>query len=192
MRRKYLDKRFIVNGRDSKINLDNRFDITLYIHEVIRELGGMPTLVSNVNGSSGSVNVTAASIGLGNVNNTSDINKPVSIATQNALDLKQDKNITVISPVSNRALLLSDSGNIILMNFPGINSLEVPLDSIVNFPIGAQIIVTQTGIGVTTITAAVSVTLNSADNLRSLRTQYSSCTLIKTAVNTWLLIGDLA
>ena len=34
---------------------------------------------------------TKADIGLGNVDNTSDINKPVSIATQTALDLKVDK-----------------------------------------------------------------------------------------------------
>ena len=33
-------------------------------------------------------NVTPAQIGLGNVDNTSDLNKPVSTATQNALDLK--------------------------------------------------------------------------------------------------------
>lgn len=35
-------------------------------------------------------NVTAVQIGLGNVNNTSDMNKPVSTAQQKALDLKAD------------------------------------------------------------------------------------------------------
>lgn len=34
--------------------------------------------------------VTATSVGLGNVNNTSDANKPVSTATQTALNLKLD------------------------------------------------------------------------------------------------------
>lgn len=34
--------------------------------------------------------VTAAQVGLGNVDNTSDLNKPISTATQNALDLKYD------------------------------------------------------------------------------------------------------
>lgn len=37
----------------------------------------------------GNVNLTAANIGLGNVNNTSDLNKPVSTATQAALDSQQ-------------------------------------------------------------------------------------------------------
>jgi hypothetical protein len=35
--------------------------------------------------------VTKAQVGLGNVNNTSDLNKPISTATQTALDLKADK-----------------------------------------------------------------------------------------------------
>ncbi len=35
-------------------------------------------------------NVTATQVGLGNVDNTSDVNKPVSTATQTALDLKED------------------------------------------------------------------------------------------------------
>lgn len=38
----------------------------------------------------GQVNITKANIGLGNVDNTSDANKPVSTATQTALDLKAD------------------------------------------------------------------------------------------------------
>ena len=38
----------------------------------------------------GQVNITKANIGLGNVDNTSDANKPISAATQTALDLKAD------------------------------------------------------------------------------------------------------
>lgn len=39
----------------------------------------------------GDVNITPANVGLGNVNNTSDVNKPVSTAQQAALDLKENK-----------------------------------------------------------------------------------------------------
>lgn len=38
--------------------------------------------------------VTKAQVGLGNVDNTSDLNKPISTATQTALDLKADKSTT--------------------------------------------------------------------------------------------------
>ena len=46
--------------------------------------------VTSVNGQSGVVTLTKANIGLGNVDNTSDLNKPVSTATQNALNAKAD------------------------------------------------------------------------------------------------------
>lgn len=46
--------------------------------------------VSSVNGYTGAVVLTKADIGLNNVDNTSDANKPISTATQAALDLKQD------------------------------------------------------------------------------------------------------
>ena len=38
----------------------------------------------------GDINISPANIGLGNVNNTSDANKPISTATQTALNAKQD------------------------------------------------------------------------------------------------------
>jgi hypothetical protein len=48
-----------------------------------------PTAVTSVNGNAGpNVNLTKSDIVLGNVDNTSDINKPISTATQAALDLK--------------------------------------------------------------------------------------------------------
>lgn len=47
-------------------------------------------IVMSVNGQTGVVVLTKADVGLGNVDNTSDANKPISTATQAALDLKAD------------------------------------------------------------------------------------------------------
>ena len=47
-----------------------------------------PTFNGTVNG------ITKSMVGLGNVDNTSDANKPISSETQNALDTKADKRIT--------------------------------------------------------------------------------------------------
>lgn len=49
------------------------------------------TLTINNIGLSNNITLTKNDIGLGNVDNTSDLNKPISNATQNALDNKQDK-----------------------------------------------------------------------------------------------------
>jgi hypothetical protein len=48
-------------------------------------------LVTSVAGKTGVVTLAKADVGLGNVDNTSDANKPVSTATQTALDGKVDK-----------------------------------------------------------------------------------------------------
>lgn len=45
-------------------------------------------------------NVTAAQVGLGNVNNTADTDKPISTAQQAALDLKQDKTDNTLTTTS--------------------------------------------------------------------------------------------
>lgn len=55
--------------------------------------------VLDVNGRTGNVVITATDVGLANVNNTSDANKPISTATQTALDLKADA--TAISNIDN-------------------------------------------------------------------------------------------
>jgi hypothetical protein len=52
-----------------------------------------PATVSSVNGQVGSVNLTKASFGLDLVDNTSDVNKPVSSATQTELNKKLDKSL---------------------------------------------------------------------------------------------------
>lgn len=51
--------------------------------------------------------VTKADVGLGNVDNTSDANKPVSAATQTALDAKADS-----ADVGAKVLLISDVGSL--------------------------------------------------------------------------------
>ncbi len=48
--------------------------------------------VLSVNGETGAVSLNATSIGLDNVDNTSDADKPISTATQTALDAKLDDN----------------------------------------------------------------------------------------------------
>lgn len=52
--------------------------------------GSGTTSVNGVTPVSGNITLVKSDIGLGNVDNTSDLNKPVSTATQTALDLKAD------------------------------------------------------------------------------------------------------
>ena len=54
-----------------------------------------PNLVESVNGETGVVVLDKGDIGLGNVDNTSDLDKPISSATQTALDSKLDENAAI-------------------------------------------------------------------------------------------------
>ena len=76
------------------------------------------------------------------------------------------------------------------MNVGSANNLTVPLNSSQAFPIGSQVTILQTGAGQTTIVATGGVTINATPGLK-LRAQWSSCTLIKRATDTWVAIGDL-
>ena len=70
-------------------------------------------------------NVTKAQVGLGNVDNTSDLNKPISTATQTALNSKQATLVsgTNIKTINNQSLL--GSGNIDIQGGGGaVNSVN--------------------------------------------------------------------
>lgn len=94
-------------------------------------------------------------------------------------------------------LVKTDNGYIVEMNNSSANTLNIPLNSATDgdFAIGSQVTVIQTGSGQTTITVTSGVTLNCTPqgtaNTAKLRAQWSSCTLIKRAENTWIAIGDL-
>jgi hypothetical protein len=56
--------------------------------------------------------------------------------------------------------------------------------------VGTAITIVQLGAGQATIAGASGVSVNTASTLL-LRAQYSGAMLLKTATNTWVLIGDM-
>ena len=88
-------------------------------------------------------------------------------------------------------LVASDASKQVEISNSSANTLTVPTNSSVPFPIGTVILVAQTGVGQTTI-APVSgtVVINGTPGLK-LRTQWSVATLTKRGTNTWMVSGDL-
>ena len=89
-------------------------------------------------------------------------------------------------------LALTDGGKVVEMNNASANTLTVPPNSSVAFPVGAQILVLQTGAGQTTLAAGAGVTVNSKDGNLKLSAQWCAATLIKRASDTWVVVGDLS
>jgi hypothetical protein len=143
-----------------------------------------PTFTGTVSG------VTKAHVGLGNVDNTSDANKPISTATQTALDAKVNSLVTIDAETASYTLILTNQDQMVEMNVGSANTLTVPANSSVAFPIGTRIHVVQTGSGQTTITPAGGVTVNGTPGLKT-RAQWSAVTLVKRATDTWVAFGDL-
>jgi hypothetical protein len=86
-------------------------------------------------------------------------------------------------------LVLADKDKLVEMSNGSANTVTVPTNASVAFPIGTQINILQTGTG-QTLVGGSGVTINGTPGLK-LRAQWSSATLIKRATDTWVLIGDL-
>jgi hypothetical protein len=99
--------------------------------------------------------------------------------------------VTINTQTANYTLTLADAGKFVQQNVSSANSVTVPPNSTVAFPIGTQILLRQMGTGQVTIAAGSGVTLQSADNALKSRVQFAPITLIKVATNTWAVMGDL-
>lgn len=96
---------YVVAGDNITLTYDNNADTV-----TIDAAGN----VDSVNGKVGVVVLTKTDIGLGNVDNTSDANKPISTATQTALNGKQDTLVsgTNIKTVNSNSLV--GSGDVVI------------------------------------------------------------------------------
>jgi hypothetical protein len=130
--------------------------------------------------------ITSSDIADGTIVNA-DISSTAAIEKGKIADLSID------TKTANYSLVLGDKNKVIEMNVGSANTVSVPTDASVNFPIGAQINITQYGAGKTQVVAVNPATTSIRSTPGSyLREQYSSATLIKRATNEWYLIGDLS
>ena len=131
--------------------------------------------------------VTSAKIADGTIVNA-------DISATAAIDLGKLADATILTKTSNHTLVLTDKNKFIEMNITSTaNTVSVPTDASVDFPIGSQINITQYGTGKTQIVAVTPGTTSiRATPGTYLRDRYSSATLIKRAANEWYLIGDLS
>lgn len=134
--------------------------------------------------------IVKGDVGLGNLDNTSDANKPVSTAGQAALDLKSNLSLTINTQTASYTLVLTDNGKYVRMNSGSALNLTVPPNASVAFPTGSQIVIRNTGAGQVAVVAGAAVTINTSQTLL-LRAQHSSATLVKVGTNEWDLAGDL-
>ena len=89
-------------------------------------------------------------------------------------------------------LVLGDGQNMVTMNNASANTVTVPLNASVAFPIGTTVAIQQLGAGKTTVAATGGVTLNYLSTLTlAIVGQYGVAQLIKTGTDTWTLFGAI-
>jgi hypothetical protein len=93
--------------------------------------------------------------------------------------------------------VLNDNGQVVTMNNASANTLSIPTNASVAYPIGTQINVLQIGAGQTTIQAVTSGTTSILSTAATpaapkIRARYGMATCIKAATDTWYVVGDIA
>ena len=114
-------------------------------------------------------------------------------------------NKTLTSPLINLGInaqtgttyttVLSDNGKLVTQSNASAITTTIPPNSSVAYPVGAQLNIVQIGAGQVTFAQGSGVTIVSTGATVSapkLRAQYSTATAIQTAVDTWLVVGDIA
>lgn len=107
-----------------------------------------------------------------------------------AVNLRDAYKLGVNSQAANYTLALSDAWQYLRMTSSTANTVTVPANSTVAFPIGTQVTIRQAGTGQTTVVAASGVTITTPETLK-LRAQHAAVTLIKAGTDLWDLVGDL-
>ena len=93
--------------------------------------------------------------------------------------------------------VLNDNGQIVTMNNASANTLSIPTNASVAYPVGTQINVLQIGAGQTTIQAVTSGTTTilstgATATAPKIRARYGMATCIKAATDTWYVVGDIS
>ena len=116
-----------------------------------------------------------------------------NIKTTAAIELGKIADATIDTKTTDYSLVLTDKNKFIKMNVvSSANTVTVPTNASVEFPIGSQIHIIQYGSGKTqVIPVSGTVTLYATPGAY-LRAQFSSATLLKCDTNIWMLMGDLS
>jgi len=102
------------------------------------------------------------------------------------ISVQSDDAITINSKAGNYTILPIDSGRLIEIAGAG----TVTITDSASFPVGFSVDVLRTGDGAVSI-AGNGFTPNATPGL-TLRTKWSSATLLKRALNSWVVLGDLS
>jgi len=114
------------------------------------------------------------------------------ISASAAIDPNKIADATIDEKTESYTLELTDKNKFVKMSVAGANTVTVPTNASVAWPVGSQIHIIQYGAGKTQVVPVSNTVTIYATPGTYLRARYSSATLLKCDTNTWLLTGDLS
>lgn len=144
---------------------------------------------------SGNIDLAKGDVGLGNVDNTSDANKPVSTAQQTALDLKLNSTISYKTESDSHTLDGDDLTDLaagkkvyFFLTKSSASTVTLSQDSDLAIPVGASFIVIRThASGLVTFAAGTGATASGTAGVLTDAGLNVAMEVTKTAANTWLV-----
>lgn len=162
----------------------------------------------------GSTQNTAAVGGVTSVSGGTGITATGSSAVSIAIDTTVTADLNTAQTLTNKTLnspfinlgingqstttyttVLTDNGKLVTLNNASPITVTIPLNSSVNYPVGAQINMVQFGAGQVTVQGDSGVTVVSTGATAATpktRAQYSTLTAIQTSADNWLVVGDIS
>lgn len=117
---------------------------------------------------------------------------------QAALDLKANLSVALNNQTGTTyTLVLADAGKVVQMANAAANTVTIPPNASVAYPVGTVIGVAQTGAGATSVAPGTGVTLTwnngvAGSGVKALTGQHADVTLFKIATDSWRMSGALA
>jgi hypothetical protein len=115
-----------------------------------------------------------------------------------SFDYRAGSAVTLNAQTASYTLAITDADQkLVTVSVASANTVSIPTNASVAFPVGSVINVIQIGAGQTTIQASSSGTTTiqstgAATAAPKLRAQYSAASCIKVATDTWYVVGDIA
>lgn len=125
------------------------------------------------------------------INNVLRINQSDHTRTGKLANRGPASIVTTSTQTASYTLVANDAGKVVEMNVASANTLTIPPNSSVAFPIGTIIEVYQVGAGQCTVTAGSGVTLRAPGGAKT-AAQYASASLRKRGTDEWVLAGSTA
>ena len=141
-----------------------------------------PTGAQGITGPTGSQGITGPTGA--SITGPTGVSGPTGPAFFNLIGAQYLNSVTLTS---------ADVGTIVKINSSSATVVTIPLDgaSGYTFPVGTQIVLTQLGIGLVTITGSAGVSVLSEGFRYTTKARYAVASLIKLGSNSWLLSGNL-